>query len=157
MFRKLIATSPTWATLPLRLFLAVSFIGHGAQKVFGALGGPGLSKFASGGEAMTLGLRPAWLWLGAAAFAELLGGISLLLGLVTRVGAFLILCTMVVALILGWQKTGAFFIQNQGIEPVYWLIGMALALVIAGGGRASVDESIQASSRGRRKWKTSGK
>lgn len=156
MFKKLVATFPTWATLPLRLFLGISFVGHGAQKVLGMWGGPGLSKFVGGGEGMTLGMKPAWLWLGVAAFAELLGGISLLLGLLTRVGAFFILCTMIVALILGWQKSGAFFIQNNGIEPVYWVIGICLALLIAGGGRASIDESL-ASTRGRRRWKTSGK
>jgi putative oxidoreductase len=150
MFRRLTETWPTWATLPLRLFLGVSFTGHGLQKVFGAFGGPGLSKFTAGGEAFTLGLRPAWAWLGAAAFAELLGGVSLLLGLLTRVGAFLILCTMAVALVLNWQKSGAFFIQNGGVEPIYWIIGMTLSLLIAGGGRASMDASL-AGPHGRRR------
>ncbi len=151
MFRKLIETWPTWATLPLRLFLGISFIGHGAAKVFGVFGGPGISKWASGTEALTLGLRPAWLWLGAAAFAELLGGVSLLLGLLTRAGAFLIMCTMLVALGINWQKSGAFFIERQGIEPIYWVIGMTLALLIAGGGQASIDATLMRSRGGRRR------
>ncbi len=142
MFRWLIETWPTWATLPLRLFLGISFIGHGAQKVFGAWEGPGLSKWVGGTEAMTLGLRPAWLWLGAAAFGELIGGVLVLLGLLTRIGAFLIASTMIVAIGIGLQRSGAFFVQNQGIEPAYWVLGITLALLIAGGGRASFDETL---------------
>jgi putative oxidoreductase len=141
MWRKLIATAPIWVTVPLRLALGIIFIAHGAQKVFGAFGGRGLAAFTS--REAPLALRPAWLWLGAAAFAELLGGALVLIGLLTRLGALLIASVMVVAMLgVHW---GAFFMSNEpvpGIEFTVALLGMALALLISGGGQASVDQML---------------
>lgn len=142
MFQNLIRTSATWFTLPVRVALGLVFVAHGAQKVFGAWGGPGLKVFA-GGQA-PLGLRPAWLWMGAAALAELLGGALVLLGLLTRVGALLIAAVMLVAM-FGVHWPGGFFMSNEprpGIEFTLALTGMALALLIAGGGRLSADEAL---------------
>lgn len=139
MFRKLIATAPVWYTVPLRLALGLIFIAHGAQKVLGSFNGPGLGKFTAGDA--PLGLRPASFWLGAAALSEFLGGILVLLGLLTRVGAFFIAIVMLVAIVgVHWPN---FFANNHGFEYPFALLAMALALVIAGGGRASVDEMLQ--------------
>ena len=147
MFRWLTETSPTWVTVPLRLALGAVFIAHGAQKVFGSWGGPGLAKFT--GSAAPLGLRPAWLWMGVAAFAELVGGALVLTGLLTRLGALLIIPVMLVAIFgVHW---GSFFVQNRGLEYPLALLGMALALLIAGGGRASLDQSLAGRGRGRRR------
>jgi putative oxidoreductase len=138
MWRKLIATAPTWMTVPVRLALGIIFIAHGAQKVFGSFGGRGLAAFATGDA--PLGLRPGWLWLGAAAFAELIGGILVLLGLLTRLGAFAIASVMLVAMFgVHW---GAFFMNNKGIEFTVALLGMSIALMIAGGGQASFDQKL---------------
>ena len=142
MFQKLIRTSPVWFTLPVRLALGAVFVAHGAQKVLGLWGGPGLSQFASGQAPM--GLKPAWFWLGAAALAELVGGALVLLGLMTRLGALLLLSVMLVAM-FGVHWSGGFFITNQpmpGIEYTLALAGMALALVVSGGGRLSLDETL---------------
>ena len=150
MIRDLLATAPTWVTLPLRLALGIIFIGHGAQKVFGVWGGPGWSKFVSFPTPFAF-MRPAWLWMAAAAVAELLGGVLVLLGLFTRVGAFLIGVTMLVAM-FGVHWKGGLFLSNQGYEYTLALLGMAVALMVAGGGRASVDERLHGA-RGRRKIK----
>jgi putative oxidoreductase len=83
-------------------------------------------------------MRPAWLWLGAAALAELIGGILVLLGFFTRVGAFLIVCVMVTAIAVLWPA----FFAPAGIELAVAMLGMALALLIMGGGQASVDRMI---------------
>lgn len=140
MLRKLVATSRTWVALPLRLALGAVFIAHGAQKVFGMWGGPGLTAF-SGGQA-PMGLRPAWLWLGAAAIFEFVGGVLLLLGLLTRLGALMVAPVMLVA-IFGVHWGGGFFAQNKGYEYALALLAMALALLISGGGRLSIDETLQ--------------
>lgn len=141
MFRRLLATSPTWATIPLRLALAPIFIGHGAQKVLGSFGGRGLEAFTAG-EAPFAFMRPSWLWLGAAAFSELVGGVLLILGLFTRVASFFLVCTMLTAVAVHWPN---FFASNRGFEFPLALLAMCISLLIVGGGAASVDGAIAGS------------
>jgi putative oxidoreductase len=138
MLRRLTSTSSTWATVPLRLSMGVAFIGHGAQKVLGAFGGPGFKTFTSFPAPFSF-MRPAVLWMGAAAFAELIGGLLIVLGLFTRIGAFLIVCVMLTAIAgVLWPK----FFAPEGMELAVAFLGMALALLILGGGQASVDRLI---------------
>lgn len=139
MFRKIIATSPSWATIPVRLAMAAIFIGHGSQKVLGTFSGPGFKAFTSGNTPFSF-MRPSWVWLGAAALSELLGGLLIGLGFLTRVGAFFIACTMLTAILgIHWPN---FFMNNRGYEYPMALFAMALALLITGGGRASVDRAL---------------
>jgi len=147
MLRRLVATSSSWAMVPLRLALGIAFIGHGAQKVFGSFNGPGWAKWTSLSQAVPFSfMRPTSLWLGAAAISELLGGILVLLGLLTRVGAFLIICVMITAMATQWPA----FFAPTGMELAITMLGIALALLIAGGGQASVDRMIGASRSNRR-------
>jgi putative oxidoreductase len=140
MFQRLIATTATWITVPLRLALGLVFIGHGAQKVLGVWGGPGWAKFISFPTPFSF-MRPSWLWMAAAALSELIGGVLVLLGLLTRVGAFLILCVMLTA-IFGVLWTKGFFLP-EGFEYPFSLVCVCIALLIAGGGRASLDAGLQ--------------
>lgn len=89
MLRRLAQTSGAWAPIPLRLVLGTFFTLHGLQKVFGSFGGHGLRTFTSFPAPFSF-MKPGWLWMGAAAFAELIGGVLVLLGLFTQLGAFLI-------------------------------------------------------------------
>jgi putative oxidoreductase len=90
-------------------------------------------------------MRPAWLWLGAAAFSELLGGILILLGLLTRFGAFLILCVMLTVIFgVNW-KAGWF--APAGIEYPVVLLAMSLSLLMSGGGVASIDRRLSSGRR----------
>ena len=145
MLNRIIATSATWFTVPVRLALAAVFIAHGSQKVLGTFNGPGFKAFIGGNTPFGF-MRPTWFWLGAAALSELLGGLLIGLGFLTRVGAFFIICVMVTA-IVGVHLPGGFFASNRGYEYPLSLLAMALALLIAGGGQASVDRAL---SRGRR-------
>ena len=148
MFRRIIATSPTWITLPLRLTLAAIFVAHGAQKVLGLWEGPGFSKFISFPAPYPF-MKPSWLWMGAAALSELIGGVLMFFGLLTRVGAFFLACTMFVAVIgVHWPM---FFASNKGFEYPLALLAMSLALLISGGGIASVDLSLSGRGSGRRR------
>ena len=139
MFRKIIATAPTWVTVPLRIALGIVMIAHGAQKVFGYWGGKGFNAFLQNDPPFAF-MRPGWLWMGAAALSELLGGLLVLAGLLTRLGALSIAIVMLVAMLgVHW---GSFFVGNRGIEYTVALLGMALALIIAGGGQASIDRLL---------------
>jgi putative oxidoreductase len=147
MFRKLVATAPTWMNLPLRVALGAVFIAHGGGKTFGWFGGKGLNAFLTNSPPFGF-MRPAWLWMGAAAFSELLGGILVLAGLLTRLGALLIAFVMLTAM-FGLHLKKGFFLP-EGYEYTMALLCMALALIIAGGGHLSVDERLEGS-RGRRR------
>jgi putative oxidoreductase len=149
MFRKLIATSSTWFTVPVRLGLGAVMIAHGAQKVLGSFGGSGFNSFIGGTTPFGF-MKPAWLWLALAAFSEFVGGILVTVGFLTRVGAFFIACTMLTA-IAGVHWSAGFFASNRGYEYPLSLLAMAVALLIAGGGQASVDKAVSGGGRGGRR------
>lgn len=137
MTKRLTSTFATWSTLPLRFVLGIVFIAHGCQKVFGTFGGPALVKWISLSKLAPFPLRPTWFWLGADALGELIGGLLIFFGLFTRIGAALICCAMLTAILaVHWPN---FFITNNGFEYPMTLIGMSVSLLITGGGRASVD------------------
>ena len=137
----LIKTSENWAMLPIRLALGTIMFAHGAQKVFGWWGGPGFNQWTNQ-TAPFSEMRPSWLWMGAAAVAELVGGSMVIIGLYTRIGAFLIVCVMLVA-IFGVHWKYGFFIEVRGFEFALACLGMAAALLVHGGGTASIDGQMQ--------------
>jgi putative oxidoreductase len=148
MLRKIVQTGSSWVMVPLRLALGIAFIGHGLQKVLGTFSGPGWAKWTSLSQAVPFPfMRPTWLWLGAAAISELVGGILVLLGLLTRVGAFLIICVMLTAIRTQWPA----FFAPTGMELAIAMLAMSLALLIGGGGQASVDRMIGESHSNRRR------
>jgi putative oxidoreductase len=73
--------------------------------------------------------------------SELVGGILVGLGFLTRVGAFFIACTMLTA-VAGIHWPNGLFAANRGYEYPMTLLGIALALIISGGGQASVDKVL---------------
>jgi putative oxidoreductase len=132
-----------WATIPLRIALGVIFLAHGGQKLFGWLGGKGLVATA-GFLAEKLGMTPGMLWAMLAGIGEFGGGLLLLLGLGTRLGALLISIVMLVAIVkVHW---GTFFMPT-GVEFAFSLLASAVALLIAGGGKFSLDAWLQKSDR----------
>jgi putative oxidoreductase len=114
-------------------------------------GGPGFKQFIAGNTPFSF-MKPTWLWLGAAALSEFVGGILVGLGFLTRVGAFFVGCVMVTA-IAGVHWPNGLFSANRGYEYPMALLGIVLALLISGGGQLSVDKALsvsRASGRGRR-------
>ena len=146
MFKTLMSTDARqWATLPLRIALGVIFLAHGGQKLFGWFGGKGLLATAGYFEG-TLGLNPGLLWALLAGLAEFGGAVLVLPGLFTRLGALSIAIVMSVALAkVHW---GTFFMP-KGMEYAFALLGAAVALLIAGGGRFSLDAWLQKTDRTR--------
>ena len=140
MANSITRTSPTWLTFPIRIALGVIMFAHGAQKIFGVWGGKGFTNWIQGTAPLDF-LQPSWFWLGAAALSEFIGGALVMIGLFTRVGAFFIACTMGVA-IAGVHWKNGFFLNVGGFEFPFALLGMALTLLIAGGGNASIDSQM---------------
>jgi putative oxidoreductase len=143
MFRALLRTDGSVSALVLRIFLAVVLFPHGAQKVFGWFGGPGLS---AGISMLTVNMHIPLFFAILAIAAEFLGPICLFFGFLTRIAAFGIAVEMVVAVLLVHLKFG-FFMNwfggkaGEGFEYHLLMIGMAIALIIAGGGLWSVDRA----------------
>ncbi|MHB9154784.1 MAG: DoxX family protein [Endomicrobiales bacterium] len=140
MLKMIIATGEDlWLTMPLRISVGIIFFAHGAQKLLGWFGGHGLQATAVV-FADKLGMSPGILWAGLAAGGEFFGGVLILLGLFTRFGALMIVVTMLVAMFkVHW---GSFFLP-AGIEYTLALLGSSLSLLIAGGGKFSLDEMIR--------------
>src|SRR6266705_1255741 len=82
MLDKWLSSYNNWANFILRSFVGVIFIAHGAQKLFGAFGGPGLEGAARYFE--QLGFVPGNAWAFAVAVVEFIGGGALLVGLLSR-------------------------------------------------------------------------
>jgi len=112
--------------------------GHGAQKLFGWFGGYGL-KGTGGFFENSLGMSPGVFWAALAGGGEFFGGLLIFFGFLTRFGALNIAVTMLVAIISA--HSGAFFAPS-GMEYPLALLGMAIALMVSGGGKFSIDEAL---------------
>ena len=115
----------------LRLALGAVFIAHGGQKLFVY----GLDGVTAGFTQMGAPLPS--LTAPLVAFTELLGGIALVIGLLTRVAAAGLAVTMLGAIFIAHLPNG-FFAPN-GIEFTLTLFAGALALVFTGAGHLSAD------------------
>ncbi len=136
LLHRIIATRAGWAPLALRIPIGIIFVAHGAQKLFGWFGGGGLE--GTGQFMASLGLAPGYLMALLAGGAEFFGGLALLLGLLVRPAAALLASVMVVA-ILSVHIDKGFFMASGGYEFALALLAAALALLIGGAGRLSVD------------------
>src|SRR6202162_3261057 len=80
--------------LPLGIGLIIA--AHGAQKLFGVWGGPGMTKWTQ--SVQRLRIRPAQPWAWVAALSEFGGGVLLALGLLSTLGSLAIAGAMLVAI-----------------------------------------------------------
>lgn len=104
---------------------------HGAQKLFGVFGGKGLAATAAGFARM--GYEPAGLFALLGGGAEFAGGLLLLLGLCTPLGA---------AMALGVMINAVAAVLDKGLESAGYAILLAVlaaALAITGPGRFALD------------------
>ncbi|HTO79019.1 MAG TPA: DoxX family protein [Methylocystis sp.] len=127
-----------YADALVRLTAGLLLMPHGAQKLFGLFGGPGLD----GARAMfetKLGLPP-WLAV-VAGVIEFFGGAMLALGIATRPVALIIAAQLFfVVFAVHWHA--GLFAQKGGFEyPLLWAV-VALSYALKGGGHCSLDTLI---------------
>ncbi len=141
----IVGSCPSWSLLIVRVVLGVIFFAHGAQKVFGSFGGPGLKgTIAYFKQAMGI---PAGATV-VAALIECFGGLAMLAGFLARPAALGLVIVMLVAVAKVHWKNGFFLNMSMtpgkghGYEFNLALIGMALAVLVGGAGRYSVDRLI---------------
>jgi putative oxidoreductase len=121
--------------LLLRLTAGLTLAAHGAQKIFGWFGGPGLG--ATGQFFETIGFLPGRRHALMAGLAETGGGLLLALGLFTPIAAALICSVMLVAMAVHIKN--GFFAQNGGYEYTLVLGIAALSFAFTGPGSLSLD------------------
>ena len=114
------------ALLVLRLVVGLFFVGHGAQKLWGAFGGHGIAGTSQFFE--SIGIRPGKRNALAAGWSEFLGGALLALGLFTPLAALLIISVMTTAILAVHAKNGP-WVTDSGFE--YNLVLVAIAFVVA--------------------------
>jgi putative oxidoreductase len=120
----------------LRLTVGLTLAAHGAQKLFGWFGGPGLD--ATGQGLASLGFHPGRRHALMAGLVEAAGGSLLALGLFTPVAAAIVCSVMLVAAVSAHVKQG-FFISRGGFEYTLVLGVAGLTLAFTGPGTLSVD------------------
>ena len=103
---------------------------HGAQKLFGVLGGMG----SPGATAPLASL------MGVAGVLEMFGGLLIVLGLFTRPVALLLAGEMLVAFFKAHAPKGGFPLENGGELALLYLL-VFLTLFVLGGGVLSIDDA----------------
>jgi putative oxidoreductase len=122
--------------LLLRLAVGLTLAAHGAQKLFGWFGGPGLD--AAGGFFEMLGFVPGRRSALMAGVTEAGGGLLLALGLITPLAASVAFAVMVVAGVSVHGRKG-FFLAAGGYEYTFILGAAGLSLAFTGPGALSLD------------------
>lgn len=126
------SASTSLGLLVLRVVVGAIFAAHGAQKIFEFTIPGTIGSFTD------MGVPLAEIAAPVVAFVELIGGILLILGFLTRPVGILLTIDMVVALVMVHLPAGL-WVGEGGYEFVAVLGVAALALALTGAGRFSLD------------------
>jgi putative oxidoreductase len=122
----------------IRVAVGLLLLAHGTQKLFGWYGGHGLAT--TGGFFESLGHKPGRLMALVAGLSEAGGGLLLVVGLLTPLGAAMIIGTMLVASMSVHAENGL-WASNGGYElPLVYAV-VAAGLAFTGAGSWSVDNA----------------
>jgi putative oxidoreductase len=123
------------ALLIVRVIVGTIFVAHGAQKLLGAFGGPGLAAWV---EMMGPVGYPV-------AIGEFFGGLGLIVGFLSRFSAASLIVVMLGAIAMVHGQHGFFLgygpsdtLATAGFEYNLALIGLLAPILIAGPGRFAI-------------------
>lgn len=143
--KKIIQTNDNTATTIIRIVLGLILFPHGAQKLLGWFGGYGFEGtmgFLTG----TAGLP--WIFAFLVIMIEFLGALALIFGIGTRIVSVGII-SLFTGIIFSSHAQNGFFMNwagnqpGEGYEYHLLVIGMAIALLVSGAGKWSVDYALQ--------------
>ncbi len=137
-------TDESWSGLILRLTLGLVMFPHGAQKLLGWYGGFGFDGTMG---FFTGTMHLPWIIAFLVIIGEFFGSLGLLAGLLTRFSAASLAVIMVGAVATSHIPNGFFMNwfgkqQGEGYEYHLLVIGIAVALLVTGAGRWSIDREI---------------
>lgn len=116
----------------IRIVVGFVFLMHGQQKLFEMGVGNVEGWFGS------LGIPAPALAALVVSLVELIGGIALIVGAMTRLFGILLAVDMLVALLV-FHRPNGFFMASNGIELVLVLGAVSLGLVLTGPGALALD------------------
>lgn len=129
-----------WGLTILRVVVGMVFVVHGLQKLL-VMGFGGVAGFLD-----SLGVPAPGLFAVIVILVELLGGLALILGLLTRLAAILLAVDMLVAILTVHLPNG-FFANEGGYEFPLVLLAACTALAVAGAGEAALDRVLASRTR----------
>jgi putative oxidoreductase len=127
------------AALILRVVLGGLMAGHGAQKLFGSFGGPGME--GTTGFMEMLGLQPGRPWAVLAGISEFGGGVLTWLGFLNPLGPVGVIGSMAMATTKAHRGT-PIWVTEGGAELPVTNIAAATALIVGGPGKYSLDRAF---------------
>lgn len=141
MKTKIFVTNNDWSGLVTRFVSGFVLLPHGAQKLLGVFGGYG---FKGTMQFFTNTVHLPWLIGFLVIVIEFFGALSLIIGFASRIWAALVVILMI-GIIYTTHFSNGFFMnwfgnqKGEGYEFDLLMIGLALASVINGSGKYSVD------------------
>lgn len=144
LFNSVFAVNNDWTGLILRLTIGLIIFPHGAQKLLGMFGGYGFSGTMN---FFTQTMKLPWLIGFLVIVIEFFGSLSLIAGFGSRVWAFAMVVLMLGAIFSSHIQYGFFMNwfgtqKGEGFEYHLLVIGLAIALLLNGSGKFSIDSLL---------------
>ncbi|GAC1652270.1 MAG: hypothetical protein NVS9B12_01480 [Vulcanimicrobiaceae bacterium] len=127
------------ALLLARVAVGASIAAHGAQKMFGLFGGPGLGD--AGKFMHSLGFRPGEKYAKLSAGTEIAAGALIATGTLGPTGPAMLASVMLVAAETVHRKNG-YFQSKNGFELKAVYVALALLLATEGNGAYALDHAL---------------
>lgn len=129
-----------WLWLLLRLVAGGFLVPHGAQKLFGILGSPGIGALSAMFE-RSAGLVPGAPFVFLTGAIEFAGGLMLMAGLATRFVAAASCALLIGAILLVNARAGFFWMKGGFEYAAMWAV-LCACFAIRGGGIYALDRAL---------------
>lgn len=142
--RPIVATSNDCTIAICRIVLGIVFFMHGSQLMLGWFGGYGFNGTM---HFMTAQLGIPAVFAAIAILAQFLGGLGLIVGLLSRIAAFGIACVMLFAVVKIHLAVGFFMNwygaqKGEGYEYHLLVLAICLLIMVKGAGALSIDRAL---------------